>query len=239
MPGPLIVLAIARADDAAALRAAVPALDMLFHADLAAVTQPVPATRDAAWLRAADATIASLHEAATIIPGCLASPLPDDPAAERALAARAEHLLAQLDRVAGCDQWTLRLTPAAAATTTTSPSTTASPPGVAYLRALKHRVDAESAPPESLLAAARHRFPHALALARETRVLPATPLLPTPRVALLAPRSARDDLAALAPALRGPTPPFDFVTDPDPAAATAPSGTGVPPVRFDAAHPVH
>lgn len=228
---PVTVLAIALDADAPALRRALPAIPqatLTAAAGLVACVQTAPPSRDTAWLRRADTAIAALHETATIIPGCLAAPLDDTTAVERSLTARAEHLRHQLARVEGADQWLLRLARGTLAAAHPHPATSPSvptPTGAAYLRARGHEHPASHARLDRLEAWSRRHLAALLPIAREWCVLAPGELVSHERIALLIPRNARTTVAAAfarhglpGATLTGPWAPFDFVSEPDPAA---------------------
>lgn len=234
----LIVLAIARPTDTARITAALAdphpiATSTLTTDTLLAIITEAPPSLTPGWLRHASALIAHLHEHATIIPGCLSTPLATTDEADRSLRLRAHILTDIFPRIDGCDQWSIRLPaidPSAASTQppgSTAPSAT-TPTGTAYLHRLRQHLSAESAGLRAAQLALTTTLAPLAALAHSHRAEAPTPLVNHPRVHLLVPRTLRDQLrvtcAALnAGTLSGPFAPFDFSNSQTPAAILEPA----------------
>jgi hypothetical protein len=235
----LIVLAIARSADTAHIATALAdphpiAASTLAANNLLAIITPAPSSLTPRWLRHASGLIAHLHDHATIIPGCLSTPLASEDEADRSLRLRAHILTDTFTRIDGCDQWSIRL-PALNTPTSTpqpphdpqSPSPPA-PTGTAYLHRLRQHLSAESAGLRAAQLALTTTLAPLAALARSHRAEAPTPLVNHPRVHLLIPRTLRDQLRLTCAALNsgtlsGPFAPFDFTNTQTPAAILEPA----------------
>ena len=191
-------------------------------------------------LRSFQSSVLRLHHAGAICPARFGQWFEDDPAAERALRARADFIESTIARTEGCDEWTLRIRPVEPTAPGRSHPPTETPadltplppasPGLAYLRARKQAFDEADGVPPALIALCRTVLKPAIDLARLTRLEGASPRVPFWSVACLVPRDegkwfeeeiARVLRGGLARAvLTGPWPTYSFV-DSDPATHAA------------------
>lgn len=230
----LLAYALCRASDAHPLLRAAGAIGILGDA-----LQPIPSGHVAAivsrWteplradlglFRAFERTVERLHQAGAVLPARFGSVLRDPADIERFLAAREEHVASLLDRIEGCDEWSVRAMPLGTRLASQDSVALQPPPplsGADYLRRRKEQfTEADGVPPE-LTALCRTLLRPLLDLARLTRLEGPRDSMPFLTVHCLVPRddesefhrlfaqvSAQGDRRLL---LTGPWPVYSFVT---------------------------